>query len=319
VEVALSMGGVAYVTNLADPFSGGVNSTASRTEGNLSMEVAATLPEGLDVEQLDGTADLLRALDAGLAVRVGVANGAGTQVASVQGFPLSYRYESTVEPGEGMATFDRSGLLLTGSLGGGTITVTSPDLPVPSVDATYGPLSADLRLPFGPEPGDFRYGFSFEDVSLSDAAWDTLDPQGAFPRDPLSFRLDLGGRLAIDLAATAQAEEAGLASPPPVVESVELRALELSGAGLRLSADGRLDFDPPSPEPLPGSSGTVRLEGVNRFLDAVVAMGWAEPGDLLPVRAGLAGFFRETAPDVREATIEVREGGAVFANGVQIQ
>jgi hypothetical protein len=231
---------------------------------------------------------------------------------------MSYRNEGTFEPAEGSLSLDASGLALTGALGGGTTTITSTDLPVPSIDVTYGPMMAEFRLPFGAAPGDFRYALSLEDVTLSQGVWDFIDPQAALPREPLGFRVDLGGRLAFDLAGQAAAEAAGQASPPPVIESMELRAFEVSGAGLRVAAEGGLTFTPPAPEPT-GGEGTVRIEGLNRLLDAAVALGWAAPEDLLPVRAGLAGFFRETAPDVRESTIEVREGGSVFANGLQIR
>lgn len=321
VEIGLSLGGFAYLGERTDPFTGQPSTQAGRSEGTLSFDLALTLPEGMSLEEMDAPLGVVRALDQGLSLRVEMAAGPLVQSESFTGFPFSYTSEATTEPGSGTMAFDRTGLTLGVGYAGGTAAFASPQLPLPGIDATFGPVRLDLRVPMGPEVGDLRFALSLEEVAVAEAAWAMLDPGGLLPREPIGLEIDLGGRMAIDLAAMQTAEAAGAAAPPPTLESLELRSFALSGAGLTATASGSVAFDSTGPEPVPTSGrGTARLEGVDRLLDALVAMGWITAEDARNARLGLAVAFRPgAAPDTREATVEMRADGSVWANGVQLQ
>jgi hypothetical protein len=108
-------------------------------------------------------------------------------------------------------------------------------------------------------------------------------------------------------------------APPPVVESVEVRNVEVAGLGLRAAATGSFAFDPLMTEPLPGSSATVRLEGVDRMIDALVTLGWITQDDAFNARIGLAAVFRAVGEDQRESVIAVGPDGTITANGMPLQ
>jgi hypothetical protein len=327
ISVGAAMDGFAYVANRTDPFTDSPVSDTNRTQGRLSVTASVTLPQGFDFEDYDDPTDtndprvFLEALEQGFALRLDMENGAGKQFASYEGFPFTYLYQSTNEPGQASLSFDRTGLTLAGEFGGGSGSFASDDLPFPGFDVSYGPLSAELRVPFGPESGEFRYMVSVTDLTVGEAAWAALDPQGLIPREPISLVMDLGGRMTLDFATFAAAEEAGMPLPPPELESLEVRAFEVSGAGLRASGTASFAFDSSTGTPVPKEgTATARIEGLDRFLDTLVGLGVVTTEDARNARLGLATVFRPGgAPDTREATIEMRADGSIFANGVQIQ
>lgn len=316
VEASLSVEGFAYVAGSADPTSPWGSSTATRSEGRIALDLGLTLPEGVTFETLENL-EFADALERGLALQVDLGTGAGRQVSSFEGFPFSYRTESTLVPGTGSLALDRAGFALFGEYGGGSYSLSSEDLPFPSFEVSHGPIRAEIRVPLGPQVGDLRYLLSLEDLAVDAAAWDAVDPQGLLPREPFSLLIDVGGRMSFDVAAMEAAERAGM-TPPPAVESIRIDAFEVSGAGLRAAATGSMGFDPATMTPLPGGRAEVTLEGVDRLLDALVSMGWITDMDALGARAGLAVAFRPTGPDRRESVIEVRDDGQVYANGALI-
>lgn len=319
IEVSLSVEGWAYVIDMPDPGFGMGSRQTGRSQGTLALRGAVTVPEGMTAADMDDF-DPFAALDRGLAVRLDLRAGESTQATSVEGFPFSYSTEARSGAGTGSLSLDRTGLSAEGEFGGGSLTVSSPDWPVPSFDMTYGPVRAEMRLPMGAEVGEARYFVSFEGLTVGEEAWAMLDPQGLLPREPASLLLDLRGRMSLDLAAMAAAGEAGTPPPVPVVESLEIAGFDVAAAGVRAQGTGSFTFDDATGVPMPLGSGSLRLEGVDRLIDALVAMGWVTDQDAQGARFALAAYFRSGgAPDTRETTFEMREGGALFVNGLPVQ
>jgi hypothetical protein len=259
------------------------------------------------------------AMRQGLALSLELSSEGGTQTSSYEGFPLGYRTETTNQPGTGSLSIDVTGMRAAGGFGGGSAVVSSEELPFGSMELSYGPMEAEFTLPFGTVPQEARYFVSVRDLALGEAAWAQIDPQGLVPHDPLTLVLDVGGRVALDLPAMAAAEAAGQVAPPPVVESIEVRNVEVAGLGLRASATGSFTFDPLMTEPQPGSSMTVRLDGVDRLIDALVTLGWITQDDAFNTRIGLAAVFRAVGADQRESVIAVGPDGTITANGMPLQ
>lgn len=318
VEATLALTGFAYVANLGDPQIFTQSRQSSRNEGDLTLTLAATLPEGIDWQRMEGP-DVVRALDAGLSVEIGAETGATRQSMRQDGFPLSYTTETTSEPGSGRLSLDRAGVTMEASAGGGSIRFTAADAGLPPVEASYGPVAGALRLPLSATPEDMGLSLSIEGLSFGDGLWSSLDPQGALPRDPIRLVVEGGGRIGLDLAAQAAAEAKGIAPPDPVLESLTLGTLQFAGAGVRLSASGRLDFPGGDPNAQPTGTATVRLEGADRLIDAMVDGGWITQDDAFNARMGLAAVLRPAGgADQREGTIEMKADGTVVANGVPL-
>lgn len=322
VAASLSTRGFAYVLNVGDAAAALGADQASRTEGELTLTAEVTLPEGLTLERmgaLEGP-DALLLLEQGLAVRLDLASGPSTTSDRAEGFPFSYSLQTTSEPATASLSMDGTGVALVMDAGGGSASGSSPQLPVPSIDLTYGPLQMDIRAPLGREPGEFRYLVSMEEVSLGEEAWAAFDPGALLPREPLRLMVDVAGRATIDLAAMAAAEAKGNVAPPPDIESLEVRSFEVAGAGLEATGSGSFTFDDAAGVPVPVGTASARVEGLDRLIDAVVSLGWITPENARNARLGLATVFRAgDGPDVRVMEVEARPDGSVFVNGVQMR
>ncbi len=110
--------------------------------------------------------------------------------------------------------------------------------------------------------------------------------------------------------------EGGREPTPPSVESLELRELDLAAGGARATASGVVTFDA---QTRPTGGGTARVEGLDRVLDALVALGAVSPEDARDARLGIAVYFRPGgAPDTRETTVEIAPDGMVTMNGMPL-
>lgn len=328
-EVSLRMDGFAYLFDTGVETGFGARQSG-RTEGTQAFTMTFTLPASAGLmeigQAMDGLTDaaagqaILGYFQDGLGLAVRYENGASTQEAWVEGFPFSYSYASSFEPGGMDLSFDRTGLAATGASGGGSGQVSSPSLPIPSVDVGFGPLDFEFRFPIGPEPGDWRYRVALTDVTVNEEAWAAFDPEGLLPQGPARMVVDVGGRMTLDVAGLAAAEAGGTVPAAPEIESLEVREFDVAAAGVEATGEGSFTFDNASGVPVPVGRGTARVAGLDRLLDAVVSLGWITAEDARNARLGLAVAFRAgDAPDVRVTEVEARPGGAVFVNGVQVQ
>jgi hypothetical protein len=307
--------GFAYVTSLLDPLMGTLNSQAVRADSALSVSGFVTLPQGVTLESLENLA-FADALARGLVLRLEFLGGGGSQTASYEGFPFGYRTETTSQPGKANLSLDANGFLVRAEAGGGTAVVTSEEMPFGPLDLSYGPMEAEVTLPFGTLPRDGRYLVSFRDLALGEGAWAQIDPQGLLPRDPLSFEMDLGGRMAIDLADLEMAPGAAARS---LLETLELRSFAVKGLGVDAAATGTLTFPGGDVNQPPTGQAQATLTGADSLLAALQQMGWITEDDAFSARIGLAAFFGPAKDlDRREATMELQADGSVVVNGVPL-
>jgi hypothetical protein len=328
-EVSLRMDGFAYLFDTGVETGFGARQSG-RTEGTQAFTMTFALPASAGLveigQALEGLADaaagqaFLGYVQDGLGLAVRYENGASTQEAWVEGFPFSYSYASSFEAGGMDLSFDRTGFLASGASGGGSGQVSSPSLPIPSVDVSFGPLDFEFRFPIGPEPGDWRYSFALRDLVVNEDAWAALDPEGLLPQGPARMVVDVGGRMTLDLAELGGPQKPGVAPPAPEIESLEVREFDVAVAGVEATGEGSFTFDNTTGVPVPVGEASARVAGLDRMLDALVSLGWITAEDARNARLGLAVAFRAgDGPDVRVTQVEARPGGAVFVNGVQVQ
>ena len=227
--------------------------------------------------------------------------------------------------GQALVRVDETGLAL--SVGSGRTALVAqiddPTIPVSAVDLSYADLGFDFRIEVtGPEdPLGFDLGARLSRLAASEAIWTAADPEGIFPRDPMSFSLAMSGLMAEfpDLAGAVMGQ-----TPPVEVLAFALDELLLSGLGVELTGSGDLTFDPADRvtfDGLPAPEGilTFSATGLNALIDRFVASGLVPMTDLTGLRLGLAFIAKPgEGTDVLSTRIEFRDK-ALYLNGIKIR
>jgi len=201
--------------------------------------------------------------------------------------------------------------------------IEDPTVPFREMDLGYDELAfgASLGVVGPTDPEDFAIFSRLTDLTLSDPVWAALDPNAAFPRDPISVALALSGQLdekplsAVDLTAD---------TVPVDILAMSLDQLRLSGLGVMLTGEGALTFDNRDLvtfDGVPAPTGTLAFSatGINALLDRAVAAGLFPAEDLAGLRFGLAFIAKPDAnPDSLTSRIEFRDK-SLYLNGVKMR
>ena len=201
------------------------------------------------------------------------------------------------------------------------------EIPFP-VQIALGAVSTDLQFPLlaSEEAQPFKLAYSLDNLVLNDAIWGMIDQQGVLPHDPATLDIDLTGELNIhqDLMTYAeQAEAQGMAmdTPPLSPVALTLNQLALSALGASIAANGAVSF--PDPDNLDIATGTLNAQfnGVNGLLDKLVQAGLIAPDQVQGARMMLMMIAKpvDGQADALQTTLEMKEDGSVFANGMQLK
>ncbi len=213
----------------------------------------------------------------------------------------------------------------------GALTVVGSELPLPEITLTAAQLAYGLSLPVSarPEPQEMSVILRAVDLVLPDSVWALFDPTELLPRGPATAVLDLGGSVVLpaDLFSDETAMAAMMGGPAAAIqlESLTLSELLVRFGGAALTGVGAFTFDNTDLTTFPGMprpTGTLdlSLRGGTTLLEALVAMGVLPEDQAMGARMMLALFTRPgEGPDELLSTLEVREDGAVFANGMRLQ
>lgn len=190
-----------------------------------------------------------------------------------------------------------------------------------------GGVSMGLDLPVNSSdaPQDFRVATGITGLTLGDDIWNIFDRGQMLPRDPADITFDItgvgtSGIDLLDFAAMAQ-----MFGPPPVqVDDVTIEDLRISAVGAELRAMGDMTFDwtdfttfPGAPRP--EGAVTINLDGANRLMDTLVAMGLIPEDQLMMPRMMMGMFATPVGDDMLESVIEVNDQGHLLANGQRLQ
>lgn len=324
VTLSASMDGYAYLTSSPRDAieQGWGSSSAGRATGAMRLSATLAMPAGTGLLDIASPADFVRALEDGLSLRVGFDSDEVASQGWTEGFPFAYQVEGTSRPGTYAMSLDGTAAAVTAEYGGGAATVTAPDLPFGVLDIGYDRVATDVRVPLTREPGDLRYMVALEGFTANEEAWALIDPAGALPREPARFVVDVAGRMGLDLAGLVESGAMGGVPPVPTIESLEIRAFDVAAAGLAATGTGAFTFagtDPATFLPVPVGQASLRVEGLDRLLDALVTLGAIGPQEATGVRVGAGAFFRAAGPDVRETTLDAQADGSVVVNGIKVQ
>ncbi len=194
-------------------------------------------------------------------------------------------------------------------------------------DVNIETLGASAFLPLLKADGvqNTNIGLTIEGLAINDAVWDLADPEGRFPRDPMSLSLDVSGSVIVMEDMIEFPEVADLDEPPVQIQSAVLNTLLLDAVGAKLSGVASFVFDNSDLEtfdgmPAPTGTAEVRLEGANQLIDTLLAMGLISEDDAFGARMlmGVMGRAGE-GEDVLLSTIEVKGNGEISANGQRLR
>jgi len=198
-----------------------------------------------------------------------------------------------------------------------------------TIDLSMAEFGIDLLMPIlqSDESEDFTFGLRFIDLDVPELLWDSRDPDGVLPRDPVTLLADISGKgkWLINIMDRAGWETLADGSLPGEVHQLALNEMRLSAAGAEFTGEGELTFDNSDPSTfdiMPPPEGAIRLKltGGNNLLDKLVRMGVMSEEQAMAARM-TTSIFTEPGPgeDELNSTIEINAEGSMFANGQRLR
>lgn len=270
--------------------------------------------------------DMAAALKAGLATDGNFSAGKTTYDIDVTDTAGTTKITGTGDTTALSFAMNAQRLAYSGSATGVTTTMTSPEIPFPSITLSYAEAAFDFLMPVSPSetPADFTFLTKLVDFTLSDEVWDTFDPTRQLPRDPATLIIDTKGTATLksNIFDSAAMEAAG-STPPGELNSVEITELRVKVAGADLTGNGALTFDNTDMTtyqgmPTPTGKLDLKLTGGNALMDKLVAMGLMPEDQVMGFRMMLSMFANATAEDELSSTLEFKDKG-FYANGQRLQ
>ncbi|MEO0915136.1 MAG: DUF2125 domain-containing protein, partial [Pseudomonadota bacterium] len=206
------------------------------------------------------------------------------------------------------------------------VAVSYPGLPLPPFELAAGELGMDFRIPMrqadGPQP--VNADLSISDLTISEALWGLIDPEGTIPRDPANLNIDLGATVEILAPVVESLDEDGVddaGNPMEVaqVSDVDITTVYLNAGGAEVAADGSLVMNNAGPFPMPEGAINVSLKGIQGLVNSLTELGLVgaqEAGMAMGMMMAFAKPGEE--PDSFTSEIEFKDGG-VTANGIPLQ
>lgn len=199
------------------------------------------------------------------------------------------------------------------------VRVTPAGLPPGAFSAGIDALSIALDGPAAPgdAPEAASLDLAIEGLSLSDEAWQLVDPAGRLSRAPatLMARISGSGRLTRDPLARPGA------LPPVALDRLDIDELRLDALGARAEIDGQLDWDDATGYSLLSPEGriAVALDGAEGLVDDLLAAGLLTEGQALFAGIALTQFTHATGEGGRAGEIAFDPNGAITIDGTALR
>lgn len=295
----------------------GIEGPDTNVAVNLTAQNIATASSGA-VTPLNAAQSMGELLGQGFASTGETTYGPVTYSVSGGDGEEQFEIGGSIESGVTSVQMGAGGLSYGGENIGTEVSVSGTQIPFPDLTFAMERSAATVTLPLAPseEAQDFGLSTSLSGVTIDDRLWAMFDPGRMLPRDGADFAIDLAGRgnLLVDVTDPAIAETLGTSGEMPgEIESLDIRELRLSVAGLELSGTGAFAF-------LEGAMGgsrpegdlSLRLTGSNALLDRLVAMGMLPEAMAVQARLMLGLFARPVAgSDALESTTAASQGQRV--------
>jgi hypothetical protein len=315
---------MAYGVTSVDP-SLSIDQIQAAFAKDLEINSEMTVPEGVDLTRIETPEAFGAAVKSGLAFVAEISQGASESRIEDRGRMFPFSAIITANGGSTGVDLGADGIMFGGTAQGLGFVVPPGAMPA-EISGSLDEMTFEFGMPViaSEEPGDYVAQMALKNVVLADAGWALIDPTGALPRTPADLEIDLGGTARIDLIALMASAETGQApTTMPELLTMDIRAMTLKLAGAAFMGTGAFTFDNSmvamGGPPMPVGTASVRLEGANRMIDALTAMGVLNSQDAMGARALMGAFGRPAGDDVLTSEIEARQGGSIFVNGQQVQ
>lgn len=320
LSTELSAASLSFDGSGSDPATGGAFRITGSVEA-LQSTSSAIFPKGV------GMADMPAALKAGLSTTAALSYGKTT---------YDITFKDATSDGSAKGSADNGGLafgmdanaLNYGVLTNGTeISVMSSALPFPEVNAKIAELAFKMVMPLAQTDTaqDFSFLTKIGGLSVSDEIWGMFDPGAVLPRDPATLVIDVVGK-AQWLVDIFNPDPAATTETPAKIEALTINQLQLTFAGADVSGTGDFTFDNNDMTTYPGMprpDGKIdaRLHGVNGLIDKVIQLGYVPEEQAMGARMMLGMFAKaeEGVEDSLTSTLEFKDDGSIYANGMQIK
>ena len=271
-------------------------------------------------------ANMATALNAGFTTETSFSFGAMTLAADIDDAGNPVKLGGNLSGGSFDLAVDKEKIRYGTAFTGGNLTASGPEIPFPEVALTFAETAFGILMPVSKSeaPQDFSVMTKLVDFTISEDIWGLIDPGAALSREPATVILDVKGTgfWKQDIMDPAMQMEG--VEPPGELTSLDLSEVLVKAAGAAVGATGGLTFDNTDLTsfdgmPAPTGSITVTINGANKLIDNLIAMGLLPSEEAMGVRM-MMGLFARPGPNPDELTsvIEFRDGG-LFANGQQLQ
>ena len=316
-----SIGSVSYELSGIDPSGNGVFNFKGSLEDLKSTSTGA-FPAGVDFNNMAAV------LNAGFAIAGDFAYGAGHSIFDVKDGSKTTSGTTASQGGGLTFAIDKTQLHYGASSNQAEISITSSDIPFPSLTLKMAEVAADLAIPVAKSdaPQDFSFLIKLRDFALPDELWGMADPTGVLPHDPATLVLDLSGKAnwLVDIFDPKQQAQMGDKAPGKI-ESLTLKDLQARAAGADLTGTGSFTFDNNDLQsfggmPKPTGAIDLKLVGGNTLLDNLVKMGLM-PEDQATGMRMMTGMFAKPGDgdDTLVSKVEITEDGQILANGQRLK
>ena len=209
-----------------------------------------------------------------------------------------------------------------------TVNAQTSEFPLP-IEVSMAKYGIGLDMPIGESEQPVPLGIVIElvDVVIGDSLWNLFDGGNVLPRDPATVQLSLQGtgKALFDMMdPDSQMAMAMGGGQPFELETLNLETLNIDVAGAQVTGEGAFTFDNSdmqtfAPLPRPLGAAAVQINGLNKLLDNLVAMGLVPAEDVMGPRMMMGMFARSTGDDQMEIGVEVNDAGEVLVNGNRVR
>ena len=274
--------------------------------------------------------DMSAALKAGAFIRgTSVAEGSTSETITTFDNEVISEQSSVTGATDARFSIDAAGLDLFVEAATSSFKFLMPELFPAPIEASLGKTTMGYKFPLlpGEEAQDVALRIGLEDIAVSDALWDMLDPTAELPRDPATINIDLAATVLSEIDwlnfATLEAQ-LDQPMPPIAPETVTINDLTVSAVGASAKGSGAFTLDMTDMETIPGfprpeGDAIVEVSGANTLIDRLTTLGFIGPDEAGMARLGMGFIARATGDDSFETVVEVNAEGHVLVNGQRMR
>ncbi len=304
--------------------AGPMRQESTSAGGELRMLGTIVLPPEMNI--MDLTPALLSGLSMTLTTQAAASEG--TSKTFMDGALTNEQVQATGATTANM-TLNADGFAVDGSADGFDLTFSDQTmLPFP-VSVAGGELAVDVAFPLVARdtPQDFKYGVSFQDLSIDESLWGMFDPAGSLDQSPADLTIDVSGSLnwgvnlfnVEELIALEDAQ-----TSPVTINSLSINDIGLAALGATANATGAFTFDNADMDTIPGmprpeGSAKITATGLNAAIDQLVGAGFIPEEEAMMPRMMMGMFARTVGEDQLETEVEVNAEGHVIVNGQRMR